>query len=178
MKTAKRFPPIAAKFPHMIHGADYNPDQWMKWKDEIWKEDMKLAKQAGMNSLSPGIFAWTALEPKEGEYRFEWLDEIMNLLAENEMVAVLATPSASRPAWMSQKYPEVLRVNRDRTKNIHGDRHNHCLSSPVYREKVTAINTRLAERYHKHPALGVWHISNGNMGKPKQQSPWLGHHRL
>jgi beta-galactosidase len=67
---------------------------------------MRLAKLANVNSLSIGIFAWVALEPSEGEYRFDWLNEMMDMLAENGMVAVLATPSGSRPAWMSQKYPE------------------------------------------------------------------------
>ncbi|MDR3249176.1 MAG: beta-galactosidase [Treponema sp.] len=160
MKKPQKFPPIVARFPHFLHGGDYNPDQWLKWKDSVWKEDMRLAKLAGVNSLSVGIFSWATLEPKEGEYHFEWLDEVMNMLAENNMAAVLATPSGARPAWMSQKYPEVLRVNAQRQRNLHGARHNHCLSSPVYREKVTAMNTRLAERYKDHPALGVWHISN------------------
>jgi beta-galactosidase len=160
MKKPKQFPPIVARFPHFLHGGDYNPDQWIKWKDEIWKEDMRLAKLAGINSLSVGIFAWAALEPEEGEYHFEWLDEVMDLMAENGMIAVLATPSGARPAWMSKKYPEVLRVNALGQRNLHGGRHNHCLSSPVYREKVNAVNTRLAERYKDHPALGVWHLSN------------------
>jgi beta-galactosidase len=160
MKKAKRFPPVAAKFPHILHGGDYNPDQWIKWKDTIWKEDMRLAKLAGINSLSVGIFAWAALEPREGEYHFEWLDEVMDLMAENGMTAVLATPSGARPAWMSQRYPEVSRVDSTGRRQHHGGRHNHCLTSPVYREKVRAINTGLAERYGNHPALGVWHISN------------------
>ncbi|MDR1445460.1 MAG: beta-galactosidase, partial [Treponema sp.] len=154
------YPPIVANFPHILHGGDYNPDQWLKQKDTIWKEDMRLAKLAGINSLSVGIFAWTVLESAEGEYHFEWLDEVMDMLAKNGIVAVLATPSGARPAWMSQRYPEVLRVSRKRTRNLHGARHNHCLSSPVYREKVRLINTCLAERYKDHPALGVWHISN------------------
>jgi beta-galactosidase len=165
MKKVTRHPPIVAKFPHFLHGGDYNPDQWLKWKDTIWKEDMRLAKLAGVNTLSVGIFAWTALEPQEGKYNFGWLDELMDLLAENGMAAVLATPSGSRPAWMSQKYPEVLRVNEYRQRNLHGERHNHCMSSPVYREKVAAINTRLAERYKDHPALAVWHISNEYSGE-------------
>ncbi|MCL2834342.1 MAG: beta-galactosidase [Treponema sp.] len=160
MKTVKKSPPIVAKFPHFIHGGDYNPDQWLKWKDEIWKEDFRLARLAGINSFSVGIFSWTALEPEEGKYTFDWLDRVMDLLAENKMTAVLATPSGARPAWMSRKYPEVLRINAMRQKNLHGARHNHCMSSPVYREKVREINTALAERYKKHPALGVWHISN------------------
>jgi beta-galactosidase len=153
-------PPIIPRFPHILHGGDYNPDQWIPWKDKIWKEDMRLAKLAGINSLSVGIFAWAALEPEEGSFRFEWLDEVMDMLAENGMAAVLATPSGARPAWMSRKYPEVLRVNPQRQRNLHGQRHNHCMSSPVYREKTKQINTLLAERYRKHPALGVWHISN------------------
>ena len=160
MKNPKRLPPVVADFPHMIHGGDYNPDQWINQKDKIWKEDFRLARLAGVNSFSVGIFAWTALEPEEGVYRFEWLDEIMDLMAENKMTAVLATPSGARPAWMSKNYPEVLRVNAMRQKNLHGERHNHCLTSPVYREKVTAINTLLAERYKNHAALGIWHVTN------------------
>jgi beta-galactosidase len=159
-----KYPPPVKKFPHILHGGDYNPEQWLKWKDKIWKEDMRLAKLAGINTLSVGIFSWTALEPEEGQYRFEWLDEVMDLLAENGMTAVLATPSGARPAWMSRKYPEVLRVNASRQRNIHGDRHNHCLSSPVYREKTSAINSLLARRYRDHRALGVWHISNEYSG--------------
>jgi beta-galactosidase len=150
--------------PHILHGGDYNPEQWMKWKDAIWKEDMRLAQVAGINTLSVGIFSWTALEPEEGQYRFEWLDEIMDMLAENGIAAVLATPSGARPAWMGKKYPEVLRVNESRQRNILGDRHNHCLSSPIYREKTRGINERLARRYKDHPALALWHISNEYSG--------------
>jgi len=84
----------------------------------------------------------------------------MDMLAENGAYAVLATPSGARPAWMARKYPEVLRVRPDRGRNLFGRRHNHCPSSPVYREKVWAINSRLAERYRDHPALLVWHLSN------------------
>ena len=126
---------------------------------------MRLAKLAGVNTLSVGIFAWAALEPEEGRYNFGWLDEVMDMLAENDICAVLATPSGARPAWMSQKYPEVLRVDRERRRILHGGRHNHCLSSPVYRDKTGAINTALAERYKNHPALGLWHISNEYSGE-------------
>ena len=154
-----KYEPIAKNFPHMLHGGDYNPDQWIKTK-EIWREDMRLAGLAHINTLSVGIFSWVALEPEEGKYDFSWLDEVMDMLAKNNIAAVLATPSGARPAWLSAKYPEVLRIDADRTKRIHGDRHNHCYTSPVYREKVNKINTLLAQRYKDHPALAVWHLSN------------------
>ncbi|MDO5517251.1 MAG: beta-galactosidase, partial [Clostridium sp.] len=66
----------------------------------------------------------------------------------------------AKPAWMSEKYPEILRVNRDRTQNLHGQRHNHCFTSPVYREKSQKINRMLAERYKDNKSLIMWHISN------------------
>jgi len=155
-----RHAPIVPRVPHLLHGADYNPDQWIPCRGETWHEDMRLAKLAGINSLSVGIFSWAALEPEEGRYRFDWLDKVMDLLAENDIVAVLATPTGARPGWMSHRYPEVLRVTEDRRRIQHGGRHNHCLTSPVYREKSLAINTLLAQRYRQHPALGVWHVSN------------------
>ena len=155
----KKYPPINPKCSHMLHGADYNPDQW-KNTPEIWDEDMRLMKLAHCNVMSVGIFAWAALEPEEGRFEFGWLDEIMDKLAKNGAYAVLATPSGARPAWLSAKYPEVLRVQPNRHRNLHGRRHNHCYTSPVYREKTQIINRKLAERYKDHPALLVWHVSN------------------
>jgi len=155
-----QYPPIMKDKPVFLHGGDYNPEQWMNEKDTIWKIDMEMAKKAGINTLSVGIFSWAMLEPKEGKFHFEWLDEVMDMLAENGIKAVLATPSGARPAWMAEKYPEVLRVRSDDRRELFGGRHNHCLTSPVYREKVRKINTLLAERYKDHPALGMWHVSN------------------
>lgn len=156
---------VIAGMPGLVHGSDYNPEQWIKWKETVWEEDMRLAKLAGLNSLSVGIFSWSMLEPAEGEFHFEWLDEVMDMMAANGLKAVLATPSAARPAWMAQKYPEVLRTPENRVRNLFGQRHNHCMSSPVYREKTRRINTELAKRYQNHPALGMWHISNEVSGE-------------
>ena len=153
----KKFPPINPKFPHFLHGADYNPEQW---SPEVWTEDMRLMKLAHCNAATIGVFSWVKLEPEEGKFTFDWMDRIMDLLHKNGAYAVLATPSGSKPAWMSAKYPEVLSVKRDRRRLLHGFRHNHCLTSPVYREKTQIINRKLAERYKDHPALLVWHISN------------------
>ncbi|KAA8997182.1 beta-galactosidase [Paenibacillus spiritus] len=154
-----KFPPISPKLPVFMHGADYNPDQWQH-DPKVLEEDIRLMKLAGCNTMAIGIFAWTALEPEEGTFTFEWLDRVLDTFAENGIYAWLATPSGARPAWMSEKYPEVLRVEKNRVRNLHGMRHNHCYTSPVYREKVTIMNTKLAERYSQHPAVLGWHVSN------------------
>ncbi|MFO7153802.1 MAG: beta-galactosidase [Caldicoprobacter oshimai] len=154
-----KYPPINPKFPHFLHGGDYNPDQW-KHTPEVWDEDMRLMKLAHCNVMSVGIFSWASLEPEEGKFEFGWLDTIMDKLAENGIYAILATPSGARPAWLAAKYPEVLRVLPNRVRILFGGRHNHCYTSPVYREKTRLINQKLAERYKDHPALLAWHVSN------------------
>jgi len=155
----KRYDPINSKCAHMLHGGDYNPDQWIR-TPEIWDEDMRLMKLSGCNAMSVGIFSWAALEPEEGRFEFGWLDTIMDKLAANNGYAVLATPSGAKPAWMSRAYPQIRRVKADGVRQPHWQRHNHCRTSPVYREKCVIINTKLAQRYKDHPALLVWHASN------------------
>ena len=160
----KKYAPVIRQLPHMVHGTDYNPDQWLD-HPEIIEEDMRLMKLAGINSVSLAIFAWKALEPAEGVYTFEWLDRMMDKLHENGITVILATPSGARPAWMDLAHPEVLRVNNRLERNLHGGRHNHCYTSPYYREKTAKMNRMLAERYKDHPALGMWHISNEYNGE-------------
>ena len=152
------------KASKLLHGADYNPDQWLDYP-EILKEDIEMMKKSNTNAFSIGMFSWVTLEPEEGAFEFEWLDEIMDNIHEIGGHVLLSTPSGARPAWMSQKYPEVLRVDAERRKMLHGGRHNHCFSSPVYREKIQIINRKLAERYGDHPALLMWHVSNEYSGE-------------
>lgn len=151
--------PSITKVKALLHGADYNPEQWLD-SPEILEADVKLMKEAGCNVMSLGIFSWAALEPEEGQYHFEWLDQVIDRLYAQGIYTILATPSGARPAWLAQKYPEVLRTNSLGQKQRFGARHNHCPSSPLYREKVAQINKALALRYGKHPAIVMWHISN------------------
>ena len=143
----------------LCYGGDYNPEQWIDY-DGIWDEDIRLMKKAHINCVTLGVFSWSMLEKEEGVFDFSWLDEIINKLYENGIYVILATPSGARPVWLTQKYPEVLRVREDRVKHLYGRRHNHCLTSPVYREKTAKIDEELAKRYGNHPAVIMWHISN------------------
>ena len=141
------------------HGADYNPDQWLE-RPDILEKDVELMKKAGVSVVSLGIFAWSTLEPAEGEYNLDWMEATIDRLYAAGIRVDLATPSAARPAWMARKYPEVRRVGADRKLELFGRRHNHCYTSPVYREKVKRINQLLARRFGRHPAVVLWHLSN------------------
>jgi len=146
-----------------LHGADYNPEQWFD-RPDILERDIEMMKEANCNVMSVGIFSWSVHEPEEGKFELDWLEKVLDKLYENGIYAVLATPSGARPRWMAQKYPEVLRVNENLDRNLMGDRHNHCYTSPIYREKTAIINRMLAERFAEHPGVILWHLSNEYCG--------------
>lgn len=143
----------------LYHGADYNPEQWLD-RPDILQRDIEMMHQAHVNVVSLGIFSWSMLEPEEGEFHFEWMEAIIDRLWAVGIHVDLATPSGARPTWMAYRYEEVRRVNADRTRQLYGMRHNHCYTSPVYREKVKIINQQLARRFGHHPAVMLWHLSN------------------
>lgn len=147
------------KYNGFLHGGDYNPEQWLNYP-EILKKDIEYMKDSHCNTMSIGIFSWSFLEPEEGKYNFEYFDRIVEDLTSNGINIILATPSGARPRWLAEKYPEVLRVDNMGVKQIYGQRHNHCYTSPVYREKVANINRLLAQRYKDNPNIILWHISN------------------
>ncbi|NUP73724.1 MAG: beta-galactosidase, partial [Sinomonas sp.] len=143
--------------PRIAFGADYNPEQWPK---EVWKHDVELMREAGVNLVSLGIFSWALLEPEEGLYEFGWLDEIMDLLHENGVAVDLANASASPPPWFTVKYPDSAPVTADGVRQTHGSRQAFAACSPDYRRAAAALTTAIAERYSSHPALAMWHVHN------------------
>ena len=141
----------------LSYGGDYNPEQWSR---EVWLEDVKLMKEANVNLLTLGVFAWANIEVADGKYEFGWLDEIFDLLHENGIGVDLATATASPPAWLTRKWPEVLPVTSQGVRHSHGGRQAYCVSSPIYKQKAADLAGRLADRYSKHPALKMWHVNN------------------
>lgn len=141
----------------VYYGGDYNPEQW---PEEIWQEDMRLFRQAGVNLVTLPVFAWARLQPAEDQYDFAWLDRILDLLHANGIAVCLATPTAAQPAWMSRLYPDILPVDEQGRQRTHGKRVNICPNSPSFRRFAREIVVRMAERYSHHPALAMWHVAN------------------
>jgi beta-galactosidase len=127
-----------------LHGGDYNPEQWLRYPG-ILDEDFRLFELARINTITIGVFSWAALEPEEGRYDFGCLDDIFERAARCDIAVILATPSGGKPNWLAQRYPEIRRMTKPGVRDPQMLRHNHCLTSPVYREKVHGINSRLAE---------------------------------
>lgn len=147
-----------------IYGGDYNPEQWLD-RPDILKQDLLLMKKAHINTVTLGVFSWSTLEPIKDCFNFTWLIDIIDKLYDNGIQVILATPSGARPRWLAETYPEVLRVREDRTRQLYGERHNHCYTSPAYRERVRIINQKLAKTFRNHPGVILWHISNEYRGE-------------
>ncbi|HLT67870.1 MAG TPA: beta-galactosidase, partial [Microbacterium sp.] len=96
--------------PRISFGADYNPDQWPR---EVWDEDVRLMKQAGVDVVSVAIFSWAKLQPGPDTWNFEWLDEVIDLMHANGIGVDLATATASPPPWLTTAHPEVLPVTAE-----------------------------------------------------------------
>ncbi|WP_329478540.1 beta-galactosidase [Kribbella sp. NBC_01484] len=139
------------------YGGDYNPEQW---DPAVWKEDVDLMRQAGVNLVTVGVFSWSSLEPSPGRYEFGWLDRVLDSLHDGGVSVDLATPTASPPPWFSRLHPEALPVTADGVRLTHGSRDTYCACAPAYREAARGIARALAERYHDHPALAMWHVHN------------------
>ncbi len=149
--------PLPFTFDHLYHGGDYNPEQW---PEAVWDDDVRLMQLAHVNIATLPVFGWVHLEPEEGVYTFEWLDRVIGKLHDNGVGLCLATATASVPAWMDRKYPDILRVDKDGHRLPHGNRHSFCPNSPSFRRLSTALAGKIAERYAGHPGLRVWHVGN------------------
>ncbi|MFJ9211781.1 beta-galactosidase [Streptomyces sp. NPDC102264] len=141
----------------LAFGGDYNPEQW---PEEVWREDVRLMREAGVNLVSLGIFSWALLEPEPGRYDFDRLDRIIGLLDEHGIRIDLATPTVAPPAWFYRAHPDALPVSREGMRYAFGSRGAICHSSPAYRAAAAAITEQLARRYGGHPALALWHVHN------------------
>jgi beta-galactosidase len=139
------------------YGADYNPEQW---SPDVWRQDVRLMREAGVNIVSLAIFSWARLQPTAQTWDFDWLDEVMDLLHENGIAVDLATATASPPPWLTTAHPEILPVDRNGHTVWPGARQHWRPTSAVFRQHALALVTAMADRYGSHPALAAWHVSN------------------
>ncbi|GAA4718089.1 beta-galactosidase [Phytohabitans rumicis] len=146
-----------AALPGFAFGGDYSAEQW---SEEVWTDDVRLMKAAGVNLATVGVFSWAMLETAPRRYEFGWLDRLMDLLAGHGIAADLATATATPPPWFSHAHPESLPVGPDGQRLWYGSRQSFCPSSPAYRAAAVALVEALATRYADHPALALWHVNN------------------
>ena len=141
----------------VYYGGDYNPEQWPA---QVWTEDVRLMGEAGVNLVTVGIFSWAHLEPTEGNFEFDWLRRVLDLMGEAGIDVDLATPTAAPPPWLTTRYPDVLPVDARGARYSHGSRQHFCIVNPTYRRLALRIVEQVADRLGGHEAVRMWHAHN------------------
>jgi beta-galactosidase len=158
--------------PPILLGAAWYPEQW---PESQWEPDLAKMESAHITLARVGEFAWSTMEPSEGDYRWDWLDHAIAAAAKHHVVIVLGTPSAAPPAWLTTKYPQTLRVDNDGVRAEHGNRQQDSFASTKYRELCADIAERMAKRYGHNPNVVGWQIDNeiGNDSfDPEAKQQW------
>lgn len=141
----------------LLFGGDYNPEQWA---EDVWAEDVALMREAGVTTVTLGVFSWAFLEVDDDVWEWDWFDRVIALLSDAGIGIDLATPTAAPPNWLHRAHPEILPVDRRGIRFHAGGRLGWCASHPVWQEYSTRIARRLGERYGTHSAVTMWHVSN------------------
>jgi beta-galactosidase len=146
----------------LVTGAAWYPEQW---PESRWDRDLALMQAAHMKVVRVGEFAWSRMEPRDGEFDFAWLDRAIEAAARHGVVVVLGTPTAAPPAWLTEKYPDTLRVDEDGRRAEHGGRQQFSFASARYRQLALRIASKMAERYGHNPHVIGWQVDN-EVGPP------------
>ena len=141
----------------MSIGIYYYPEHWDKSE---WERDIKNISEIGFEFIHIAEFAWIDMEPTEGVYTFEWLDEVINLAAKYQLKVILGTPTCISPVWMGIKYPEIYKMGPDYLRAEHGTRAQQSLSNPIWRGFSEKIVTKMGERYGQNPTVIGWQLDN------------------
>lgn len=141
-----------------IHfGVDYYPEHWPKSR---WETDVKLMKEMGVQVVRLAEFSWFKMEPNEGEFHFEWLEDAISLLDSYGIKAVLGTPTAAPPAWIIDKNPKIQPIDYQGRMRHFGGRHHDCQSNPVYRSHIKRFVTAMSQRFADNKGVIGWQIDN------------------
>lgn len=141
----------------MVLGTCYYPEHW---PENLWEEDLERMLECGIQVIRIAEFAWSKVEPYEGVFTYEFFDRFLDLAREKGMKVIFCTPTATPPAWLTEKYPEVLNGTIDGVLFRHGGRRHYNYNSPVYQEKTRIITEAFASHYGPHPAVIGWQIDN------------------
>ena len=146
-----------APAPPILLGTAWYPEQW---PESRWEADLTLMQQAGIHMVRVGEFAWSRMEPAEGQYDLDWLERAINAAGKHGIYTVAGTPTAAPPAWLTQKYPETLRVDEQGHRAEHGNRQQFNWANAKYREMARKIAEQLAKRFGHNPYVLGWQIDN------------------
>jgi beta-galactosidase len=149
--------PAAERYNTFLFGVAYYPEQW---PESYWERDARMMRDAGVNVVRMGEFAWYDMEPREDVFDFSLFDRAIAVLARHGIKTILGTPTATPPKWLTSRYPEVLAVTSDGRAVDDQTRRHYCYNSPTYRRLSRRIVEQMAQHFRDHPDVIGWQIDN------------------
>ncbi len=146
---------FAVKPPFL--GVAYYPEDWDV--SEIDKDIEKMLS-IGINVARIGEFAWRKMEPRDGEFDFSWLHDVVDKLKNAGIGVVMGTPTAVPPIWLTKKYPDMLIEYKNGRVMQHSGRRHACSNHPEYLKYSARIVEKMAIEFGKDEAIIGWQIDN------------------
>lgn len=141
----------------LVLGTCYYPEHWDK---SLWEEDLRRMLAVGIEVIRIAEFAWSKVERIEGQFDYSFFNSFLQVAEKVGMKVIFCTPTATPPAWLTEKYPEVLNARQDGVLFRHGMRRHYNYNSKKYHELSAIIVENFAKEYAKHPNIIGWQIDN------------------
>ena len=138
-------------------GVCYYPEHW---PESEWTTDANCMAALGLHWVRIGEFAWHRIEPRPGDYQWQWLDRAIDVLGAAGLKVVLGTPTATPPRWMLDRYPDMLALDENGQPRGFGSRRHYCFSHPAYLQECRRLVTLIAQRYGSNPHIQGWQTDN------------------
>jgi beta-galactosidase len=126
-------------------------------KKELWRKDIRQIKALGFNTVRTWI-DWASGEPREGQYRFENFEVILELAEEEGLKVFLQVYMDSAPHWLGVKYPDSFFVSSNGAKVIPESSPGYCMDHPGVRKADLGFYSALAERARRSRAFIGWDL--------------------
>ncbi len=141
----------------MLLGVDYYPEQW---DPSLMDSDMDTMLEMGCNVIRIAEFSWHLMEKTEGQYDFSFFDNVIAKAKKKGLKVILGTPTATIPAWLAHKHPDILSEFEGGKKRAFGGRHVYCFNSPAMYAYSEKIIRAMAEHYRDETQVAAWQIDN------------------
>jgi beta-galactosidase len=147
----------------MIHVDDEDVSQNF---DSIgWKADLELKVDGKVRFLRLVILSWEKVEPRDGDFRFEWIDRLLRKFHRKGMSVWLSNGIGSPPTWLVKERPEILPIDREGNRVVRG--HVYCPNNPTYMAAANRLSEAMIKRFLDHPGVSLCHVGNSELPEPE-----------
>lgn len=124
---------------------------------DAWQRDLRQIRNLGFNSIRCWI-DWASGEPAEKQYRFDTVELLLELAAQEDLKVIIQVYMDAAPDWVARKYPEARFVNAAGQVMHPESAPGYCTDHAGVRQAVLDFYSALARRARRSPAFLGWDL--------------------